>query len=73
MRKGVGMNKRPAESAGVAGAIVALGAYVAGVRDPEVLAGATVVVGLVPAAVTLLVSNGGVVGLVRLVLHGRAR
>jgi len=47
--------RRPAESAGLAGAIAVLIGYLLGVDDPAVLAALAIVVGAVPAAVTTLV------------------
>jgi hypothetical protein len=44
--------RRPAETAGLAGAVAVLVAYFAGVNDPAVLAALVVVIGAVPALVT---------------------
>jgi hypothetical protein len=49
--------RRPAETAGLAGAVVVLIAYRAGVSDPAVIVALTIVVGAVPAAVTWLVET----------------
>lgn len=63
--------KRPAETAGFAGAIAAVVARLAGVDDVDTITYLAVVIGVVPAAVTLLVSNGGLSGVVRLLWRGR--
>jgi hypothetical protein len=47
--------RRPAEAAGVAGAVAVLVAYLAGVDDAAVIAAIGVVAGAIPAAVTALV------------------
>lgn len=47
--------KRPAETAGVATAIAAIIARIAGVDDPDVLTYLIIVVGAVPGAVTWIV------------------
>lgn len=52
------MNKakaRPAETGGLAAAVVALIVYALGVDDPALVAPLIIVVGSVPAAVTFLV------------------
>lgn len=67
------MKSRPAESAGVAAAIAALVGRVAGIDDPDTLAYMAVAVGVIPAAVTLLVANGGLIGLGRKLLRGNPR
>lgn len=46
---------RPAETAGLAGAIALLTAHVLGVDDPDVIVALAVVVAAVPAIVTFLV------------------
>lgn len=46
-------------------------AILLGINDPTAVAVMVGVLGLVPAAVTLLVANGGVLGVVRLLLFGR--
>jgi hypothetical protein len=46
---------RPAETGGLAAAIVVLICWAAGVDDPAVLAALTVVVGAIPAVVTWIV------------------
>lgn len=63
--------RRPAEATGVAGSLVALVAYAAGVDDPQVLVAAATTIGVLPAVVTLLVANGGVRGVARLLWTGR--
>lgn len=65
------MKSRPAESASGAGALALLISYVAGVKDPEALLALGVGLGLIPAAVTLLVVNGGLRGVGRLFWRGR--
>lgn len=67
------MKGRPAESLTGAGAIGALVAFAFGVQDPQVLSAIIAGLGLLPAVVSLLVSNGGVMGVLRLALHGRAQ
>lgn len=64
---------RPAEKTGVAGAVSLLVGYAVGVRDPELLAAWGVVASMVPAGVTLVVSNGGLRGAARLLWRGRDR
>lgn len=66
------MRKHPAESAGGAGAVALLIAYLLGVDDPEALVALGAALGLIPAAVTLLVANGGVRGVARLLWRGRS-
>jgi len=46
---------RPAEAAGLAGAVVVLLAYFLGLDEPSVIVALTLVVGAIPAAVTWLV------------------
>lgn len=65
------MRGRPAETGGAAGAFALLLAAVAGVDDQTVIVALGVAVGLLPAAITLLVSNGGLLGVANLILHGR--
>jgi hypothetical protein len=67
--------RRPAETAGAGGTIALLVAYVLGVTDPDTVVCLAAAVGLVPAAVTLLVSSevGGVRGALRLLWRGRTR
>jgi hypothetical protein len=48
--------RRPAETAGLAGALAVLIGYVAGIDNPAVLAALAVVVGAVPAVVTYAVT-----------------
>lgn len=48
--------RRPAETAGLAGAVVVLIVHVAGVTDPDAIAALAVVVGALPGAVTWLVT-----------------
>lgn len=56
------MKARPAETAGGAGSLALLVGYALGVQDPAVLTAVGAVVGLVPAAVTLVVRSGGIRG-----------
>lgn len=65
--------QRPAESAGAGGAIALLIAHMFGVSDPDLLAAIGAGLLLVPAAVTLFVSNGGVSGVGRLLWRGRQK
>lgn len=51
------VRKRPAETSGLAGAVVLLGARAFGVTDPDVLIAAGVVVAALPAVVTWIVST----------------
>lgn len=67
------MRGRPAETTGAVGAIGLLVASLAGVDDATSLTAIGVVLGLVPAAVTLLVANGGVRGVLGLLWRGRDR
>lgn len=66
------MKGRPAESTAGVGAVALLIAYVLGVNDPQIVACLGAVLGLVPAAVTLLVANGGVRGVLRTVWRGKS-
>lgn len=65
------MKGRPAESAAGAGSIALLAAYILGVNDPDIVACLGAAVGLIPAAVTLLISNGGLRGVLRALWRGR--
>jgi hypothetical protein len=67
------MKGRPAESVTGVTAIGALVAIILGVDDADTIAAMVGALGVLPGAVTLLVSNGGVLGVARLVLHGRQR
>lgn len=64
---------RPAETAGAGGAVAALVAFIAGVKDPQTIVYMTVAVGLIPGAVTALVLNGGIKGVARLLWRGRKK
>ena len=66
------MKRRPAETAGVGGGLAVAVALLLGLDDPEVLAAAAVLIGAVPAVVTLLVANGGARGVLRTLWRGRA-
>jgi hypothetical protein len=48
--------RRPAETAGLAGAVGVLAGHLLGIDDPTVLAALAVVVGAIPAAVTWAVT-----------------
>lgn len=67
------MTTRPAETAGAGAAIAALIARIAGVHDADTLTYMAVAIGLIPAAVTALVANGGLSGVARLFWRGRAK
>lgn len=62
---------RPAEALTGTAAIGALLAVALGVTDYETLAAIIAGLGLLPGAITLLVSNGGLRGVVRLIWRGR--
>jgi hypothetical protein len=62
---------RPAETSSAAGSLALVLAVVLGVRSPTTLAAIGVVIGLIPAAVTLLVVHGGIRGVLRLIWRGR--
>jgi uncharacterized YccA/Bax inhibitor family protein len=47
---------RPAETGGLAAAIVVLIAYFSGLDDPAVIAALTVIVGAIPGVITKIVS-----------------
>jgi hypothetical protein len=64
--------KRPAEKVSASGSLALLVGYAAGIRDAEALVAVGVVLGLVPAAVTLLVSSGGVRGVAARLWRGKA-
>lgn len=66
------VRKHPAETSSGAGAVALVVAYLLGVDDPEALVALGAALGLIPAAVTLLVANGGVRGVARLLWRGRA-
>lgn len=67
------MKGRPAETGGAFGSIALLLALVLGVDDDTVIAAIGVAVGLVPAVITLLVANGGIRGVIRVLWRGRAQ
>lgn len=68
------MQGRPAESLTGTGAIALLAAVLLGAtNDPNTIACLGAVLGLVPAAVTLLVSGGGVRGVLGSIWRGRSR
>jgi hypothetical protein len=60
---------RPAETAGVGGSVVAAVAYLLG-APVDLVAAIAVIGGTLPAAVTFVVQRGGLVGLIRTILHG---
>lgn len=66
-----GMRGRPAETGGALAAIGAAVAYMNGAHDPTTLATMLLGVGLVPGAITLLVDNGGVRGVLGKVWRGK--
>lgn len=61
---------RPAETGGGLGAAATFVAYAAGC-SVETVAAVGVIAGLVPSVVSFVVDNGGVRGVVNLVLNGR--
>ena len=65
--------RRPAEKAGAVGSLALIVARLAGVQDPDALAAIGVAAGALPSVVTFLVDNGGLAGVVGLLLHGRRR
>lgn len=65
--------KRPAETGGVAGVFGLLIARVFGVDDVDTITAIGVVIGVIPAAITLLVANGGLRGVTKLVWRGRSK
>lgn len=65
------MKGRPAESFTGATAIGMLLAIILGVDDSDTIAVMVGALGLLPAAITLIVSNGGLIGVGRLILRGR--
>jgi hypothetical protein len=65
------MKSRPAESVTGVTALGMLLALILGVDDPTIVGVMVGVLGLLPAAVTLLVANGGVIGVVKLLVLGR--
>lgn len=62
------VTRRPAETAGAA---VGVGGIITALAAHNTLAAVLAAAGLVPAAVTLLVANGGVRGVARLLWRGR--
>lgn len=60
---------RPAEATGGAGASITALAFALG-ASTGVVAALGILAGMLPAAVTLLVANGGLVGVWRRLLHG---
>lgn len=64
---------RPAETTTGVAAIGSLLAIAVGVNDPDAIASMVAALGLLPGAVTLLVDNGGVRGVMRLMWRGRNR
>jgi energy-converting hydrogenase Eha subunit A len=65
------MRRRPAETTGAAGGLVAVVAALVGL-PVEVVAALAAVAGALPAVVTWVVERGGVRGVARLVWRGRA-
>lgn len=64
------MRRRPAETTGAAGGLIAVVAALVGL-PVEVVAALAAVAGALPAAVTWVVERGGVRGVARLVWRGR--
>lgn len=64
---------RPAESTAGVGSIALLVAVLLGVDDPNTIAVMGAALGLIPAAVTLLVDGGGVRGVLGSLWRGRAK
>lgn len=62
---------RPAETGGGLGAAATFTAYALGF-SVETVAAVGVIAGLIPAAVSFVVDNGGVRGVLKLVLDGRS-
>lgn len=65
------MKGRPAETTSAAGAVAVLLAVILGLESVKLVAALTVVVGFIPALVTLLVVNGGIKGVLRMIWQGR--
>lgn len=65
------MKGRPAESITGAAAIGVLLSVIFGIKDVQTISAMVAGLGLLPAAVSLVVSNGGLIGIGRLVLRGR--
>jgi predicted amino acid dehydrogenase len=65
------MQGRPAESVTGVTAIGLLVAIILGVDDADTIAAMVGALGVLPGAVTLLVANGGIRGVLRLVYRGR--
>lgn len=66
------ITSRPAETGSAAGTIGLLIAYVCGVDDTETILLIGSGLGLLPAVITTLVNNGGIVGIVKLLVKGRS-
>jgi hypothetical protein len=62
---------RPAETGGAVAAIAVLVAHTLGVDNAQVITALVAAVGLVPAAITLLVSNGGLRGVAAKIWRGK--
>ena len=67
------MKGRPAESTAGVGSIALLIAVLLGVDDPNTIAVMGAGLGLIPAAVTLLVDGGGIRGIFTSLWRGRAK
>jgi len=67
------MKGRPAESLTGVGALGFLLAIILGVDDPNTMAAMVAVLGVLPAFVTLVVANGGLRGVLRLLWRGRSQ
>lgn len=64
------MRRRPAETGGLSAGLAVLIGRLAGLQDPDLLAALALVVGAVPAGITLLVINGGIRGALRRLWKG---
>jgi hypothetical protein len=65
-----GRQGRPAEALTGTAALGSVLAVALGVNDPDTITAMVAGVGLLPAVVTLLVSNGGIRGVLRLAWRG---
>ena len=65
------VQSRPAETGGGLGAAVTFAAFALGF-SVETVTAAGVIAGLVPSVVSFVVDNGGLRGVLRLVLNGRS-
>lgn len=63
--------KRPAELVGLSGSVALIVGRVAGIEDPDLLVAVGAVAAALPAVVTLVVANGGIVGAARRLWRGK--